>query len=94
MGCDPLWIRHSEDRHREDPAPLFALVSLLTAIAHSQTSQPPLCKADQLRLITDDKDGNFDGMSHSGTLVITFEQTRFATDPVYKSADILPSVTE
>ena len=50
-----------------------ALVSVLASASSSaQLPRPslPLCKASELSLATDDENGSFNGMSHSGALVV------------------------
>ena len=49
---------------------LIAALGLPATAALSQGPQLPLCRVNQLRLATDDQGGNFNGMSHSGTLLI------------------------
>ncbi len=49
---------------------LMTALSLTATAALSQTPQAPTCRADQLSLSTDGSNGDFNGMSHSGTLVL------------------------
>ena len=54
---------------------VLAAVCLVSLRGYGQTkpvSAPavPMCTPDQLSLATDDENGNFDGMSHSGTLLV------------------------
>ena len=54
-------------------SPRLALIVaclLFPIAAPSQSPQAPLCRADQLHLTTDSKTGDFNGMSHSGTLLL------------------------
>jgi hypothetical protein len=60
------------------PSALIYLLSCTAANAQQGTAgsgpaappSAPLCSAMQLKLSTDAKDGDFNGMSHSGTLVV------------------------
>lgn len=49
---------------------LMAALPLTATKALSQIPQVPTCRADQLSLATDGSNGGFNGMSHSGTLVL------------------------
>ena len=49
---------------------LLALAVPLLAPIPTKASDPPACAANQLALSFDDGDGAFDGMSHSGTLMV------------------------
>ncbi len=54
--------------------PAVRSVHAQVATFGSQNTAPsaavPLCTPDQLSLATDDENGSFDGMSHSGTLLV------------------------
>ena len=57
------------------PASRLTLIVLaaITLSARAQTPPAPsvpMCQANQLSLATDDEDGSFNGMSHSGTLLV------------------------
>lgn len=50
---------------------LLLLSFTLTLMCNAQAAQPPaLCTANQLTFSTDSEGGNFNGMSHSGTLAV------------------------
>ncbi len=56
------------------PFSFFAAVALFAPCAVAQTVAAaralPMCPANQVSLGTDDENGNFNGMSHSGTLLV------------------------
>ena len=45
-------------------------ITLLSPPVHARAAQPPDCSPNQLSLSTDDENGNFNGLSHSGILVV------------------------
>jgi hypothetical protein len=50
---------------------VFLLLNAGSSVASkTQPSLPPSCSASQLSLGLDEEGGNFDGMSHSGTLLV------------------------
>ncbi len=57
---------------RPQPSPLLLTLALLGAHRlHAQATAPvPACQQHQLSLATDGEDGYFNGMSHSGFLVV------------------------
>lgn len=50
--------------------PLAACLFAALPAARARAQQPPPCKAYQLSLNTDSENGAFNGMSHSGTLLV------------------------
>jgi len=49
---------------------LFFFGLRISSVAQSQSSHFPLCHATQLSFAVDDENGYFNGMSHSGTLLV------------------------
>ncbi len=67
--------RHANSNMQGSRASLVSTLmalSLVSPLAHAQKSPAPLplCQPTQLSLGTDGENGNFNGMSHSGTLLV------------------------
>ena len=63
------------------PIPVLLSLALLPPVAPSSPMPSPPCRPQQLRIVPDGRDGDFNGMSHSGTALSIRNTGRDCTIP-------------